>query len=169
LLEPAYTRLPPFRPEPEPDRVQAALKALASADRPVIVAGNGVTISDAGGELVALAEQLQIPVATSLNAKPVISDDHPLAIGVPGSYSRACANQVLCEADLVFFVGTRTGGMLTHFWTIPPRTVRTIQLDLNPEELGRNYPNEVSLLADAKAGLRRLLEAATPGPARRGW
>jgi acetolactate synthase-1/2/3 large subunit len=169
ILEPSYTRLPPFRPEPEPASVAAALEALASAERPVIVAGNGVTIAGAGPELVALAERLQIPVATSLNAKPVIRDDHPLALGVPGTYSRVCANQVIGEADLVFFVGTRTGGMLTHFWTVPPVGIRTIQLDINPEELGRNYPNEVSLLADAKVGLRRLLEASRAGPVRSTW
>jgi acetolactate synthase I/II/III large subunit len=168
-FEERFTRVPPFRPEPEPEAVQAALRALAEAERPVIVAGNGVTLSGAEAELMALAERLQIPVATSLNAKSAIRDDHPLAIGVPGTYSRACANQVLCEADLVFFVGSRTGGMLTHFWAIPPRGVRTIQLDINPEELGRNYPNAVSLLGDVQTTLRRLLEASEPRPIRQTW
>ena len=66
------------------------------------MAGGGVTTSDASAELIVLAEKLSIPVATSLNAKAMFPADHELAIGTPGSYSRACANQAMFETDLVF-------------------------------------------------------------------
>ena len=76
-----------------------------------------------------LAEKLSIPVATSLNAKAIFPYDHPLALGVPGHYSRACANQAVCEADLVFFIGSHTGGQVTHEWRIPPQGTPIVQLD----------------------------------------
>ena len=92
---------------------------LARAERPVILAGGGVIWSGAEAELVKLAELLQIPVATSLNAKAALPDDHPLNVGVPGTYSRWCANRVLSEADLVFFVGSHAGGQVTTNWQVP--------------------------------------------------
>ncbi len=160
LVEQQYARVPAFRPEPEMQHVRDALAALAKAQRPVIVAGGGVVRSGAQHELVALAEKLQIPVVTSLNAKAAILDSHPLAVGVSGSYSRECANNTLLEADLVFFVGSRAGGMVTHFWHFPPTGTPVIQLDVNASELGRNYPNTVSILGDAKVTLKHMIDAA---------
>ena len=78
IVEEQFTSRPAFRPEPSPDSVTAAAKALASAKRPVIVAGGGVTASQAQAEVVELAEKLSIPVATGLNAKGAIPDDHEL-------------------------------------------------------------------------------------------
>ena len=171
LVEPLYRRVPPHRPEPEMQRIHDAIAALAAAERPVIVAGGGVVASRAQTELVALAEKLDIPVATSLNAKAVITDGHRLSVGVPGAYSRDCANRALAEADLVFFVGSHAGGQVTNNWMFPPPGTRVIQLDIHPEELGRNYPNAVSILGDAKVSLQRLLEAASrqTQPARAAW
>ncbi len=126
--------------------IRAALQRLAQAQRPVIVVGGGVTASGARTEVIALAEKLSIPVATALNAKAMFPADHPLAVGVPGSYSRACANQVLCEADLVFFIGSHTGGQVTNNYVIPPQGTPVIQLDINAEEIGRNYPIQVGLM-----------------------
>ena len=79
LVEPLFARVPPFRPEPDSASVLAALKVLQEAARPVIVAGGGVRASGAGAELVALAERLGIPVATSLNGKDTIPGTHPLS------------------------------------------------------------------------------------------
>src|SRR3989449_5376296 len=93
LIEPQFARVPPFRPQPEPQALQAALHLLETAARPVIVAGGGARWSGAGPELVALAEALSIPVATSLNGKDCIAASHPLAVGVVGSYSRESANR----------------------------------------------------------------------------
>src|ERR671933_519833 len=169
LVEPTFACVPPFRPLPEEDRMRAAVQALASAKRPVIVAGGGVITSGAARELRALAEKLGVPVATSLNAKAAIPDSHPLSLGVVGTYSRWCANRAVAEADLVFFVGSRTGGQVTNNWKIPRPGTRVIQLDMDPQELGRNYPNEVSLMGDARVTLRRMVELAQPEADRSTW
>jgi acetolactate synthase-1/2/3 large subunit len=166
LWEERFMKVPAFRPEPEPGAVRASLDVLARAERPVIVAGGGVIWSGAEAELVKLAELLQIPVATSLNAKAALSDDHPLNVGVPGTYSRWCANRVLSEADLVFFVGSHAGGQVTTNWQVPRPGVAAIQLDIDPEELGRNYPLQAALLGDAKVTLEKLIAGGrrTPRP-----
>jgi acetolactate synthase-1/2/3 large subunit len=160
LAETMYSRAPAFRPEPEMHRVRDALATIARARRPMIVAGGGVVASDAQPELVELAERLGVPVATSLNAKAAMTDAHPLNVGVPGAYSRDCANRALAEADLVFFIGSHTGGQVTNNWMFPAVGTTVVQLDIDPEELGRNYPNTVSILGDAKVSLRRLIDAA---------
>ena len=169
IIEEPFTRLPPFRPEPATELVRQALDMLTAAERPVIVAGGGVTTSQAENEIVALAEKLSVPVATALNAKTAIRPDHPLAIGVPGNYSRACANKILCEADLVFFVGSHTGGQLTHDWRIPPAGTDVIQVDINPAELGRSYPIKLGIHADARATLRKMIEQTESAPLRTEW
>ncbi len=119
VFEERYSSYPAFRPEPNPPDINAAAELISQAARPIIVAGGGVISSGAAAEVVKLAERLSIPVATSLNAKEIIPDDHPLAVGVPGSYSRWCANRALSEADLVLFIGSHTGGQVTNGWTIP--------------------------------------------------
>jgi acetolactate synthase-1/2/3 large subunit len=164
ISEQQFSRVPPFRPAPDLERVRAAIDELGRAQRPIIVAGGGVVSSQAQAELVQLAEKLQVPVATSLTAKGAIADSHPLSVGVVGTYSRACANRAVAEADLVFFVGTHAGGQLTATWKVPAPGTRVIQLDIDPEQLGRNYTNAVSLQGDAKAGLRMLLDAAPGKP-----
>jgi acetolactate synthase-1/2/3 large subunit len=155
-IEPEFGAYPPFRPEPELAAVEAAADALAAAERPVIVAGGGVVASGAEAEVVQLAEQLGIPVATSLNGKQTILDRHPLALGLVGMYGRWCANRAVANADLVFFIGSRTGGMTTENWTAPRFGMPTIQLDIDPAAIGRNYPAQVSLLGDARTTLCRL-------------
>lgn len=143
LVEPQFSRVPAFRPEPEQERVREAAAVLAQAARPIIIAGGGVVSSQAQRELVELAEKLQIPVATSPNGKGVIADTHPLSLGLVGSYSRECGNRAVAEADLVFFVGSAAGGMVTANWSIVMPGTTVIQLDIEPTELGRNYPNKV--------------------------
>jgi acetolactate synthase I/II/III large subunit len=160
LCEPQFSRVPPFRPEPDQAGVLAALNALQAAERPVIVAGGGVRASGAQSEVVALAEALQIPVATSLNGKDTIPGTHALSVGVVGSYSRESANRVVNRADLVCFIGSEAGGMTTHFWAVPPIGRPAIQIDINPEALGRNYPLVAAVNGDAKVTLARLLAAA---------
>ena len=161
-VETQFSRAPAFRPEPEMQRVRDVAAILVKAKRPIIVAGGGVVTSRAQGEVVELAEKLQIPVVTSLNAKATIVDAHPLAAGVSGLYSRTCANVALCEADLVFFIGSHTGGQVTHNWLFPPPGTPVMQLDICASELGRNYPNQASLLGDAKVSLQRLIEVVEP-------
>ena len=139
--------------------MRAALQILQDAARPVIVAGGGVRASGAAVELVALAEALQIPVATSLNGKDSIPGTHPLSVGVVGTYSRESANRIVNAADLVCFVGSETGGMTTHFWAVPKIGTPALQIDIDPQALGRNYPLAAAVNGDAKVTLARMLEA----------
>jgi acetolactate synthase I/II/III large subunit len=157
LVEPQFAQVPPFRPEPEAAHVKAALDLLQRAERPIIVAGGGVRASAAGRELTALAEALQIPVATSLNGKDVIAGTHPLSVGVVGTYSRESANRAVNRADLVCFIGSETGGMTTHFWAVPAIGTQTVQIDIDPQALGRNYPLAASVLGDARSVLVKML------------
>ncbi len=167
LVETQFAHVPPFRPQPEAEQVKAALGLLQQAARPIIVAGGGVRASGARAELVALAEALQIPVATSLNGKDSIPGTHPLSVGVVGSYSRESANRAVNAADLVCFIGTETGGMTTHFWAVPKIGVAAIQIDIEPEALGRNYPLQAAVLGDAKSVLSLMLAQADRASAKK--
>ncbi len=169
VVEDTFTSRPAFRPEASPDTVRQAAQVLSRARRPVIVAGGGVTSSQAKQEVVELAEMLSIPVATSLNAKGAITDNHPLSVGVVGSYSRWCANRVVAESDLVIYIGSHTGSQVTNEWRVPAQGTPVIQIDIDPSELGRSYPNEVSLHGDAKATTRKLIEVLEPIGARSDW
>ena len=169
IVEEPFTKIPALRSEPQASAIRDAAQVLSQARRPVIIAGGGVTASQAQREVVQLAEMLSIPVATSLNAKGTIADDHPLSVGVCGSYSRWCANRVVAEADLVFFIGSHTGSQVTLDWTIPSVGTPVIQLDIDPTELGRSYPTQVALLGDAQATLTRLIEALEPLGPRTEW
>jgi acetolactate synthase-1/2/3 large subunit len=161
-VDPRFGEVPPFRPVADAGSIREALRALSTAERPVIVAGGGVMWSRAEAELVELAEKLSIPVATSLHAKAAIAETNPLNVGVCGTYSRECANRVVAEADLVFYVGSQTGSMVTAFWQIPPAGTRIVHLDINGAQLGRHYPTEVPLNGDARATLHQMLAEASP-------
>ena len=161
IVEEQFTRFPAYRPEAGAEQISAAAQALGQARRPVIVAGGGVPASEAQAEVVALAEKLSIPVVTSLHAKATIPANHPLAVGVMGTYSRACANRVVAESDLVFFIGSHTGSQVTNNWKIPRPATPVIQLDIDGAEIGRNYPVRVGLLGDAKVTLQRLIQAVS--------
>ena len=95
--------------------------------------------------------------------------NHPLALGTPGLYSRACANQALCEADLVFFIGSHTGGQVTNSYTIPPQGTPVIQLDINAEELGRNYSIKVGMQGDVRNTLRKMIANTEKTEPRSEW
>ncbi len=164
-----FVQTPPFRPAPDADAVQDAVHAIASAQRPIIVAGGGVRISGAAAEIVALAEKCQIPVATSVDGKGSIPETHPLSLGVVGNYSAWCANKAVCEADLVIYIGSATGDQTTNSWKVPAIGTKIVQIDIDPAELGRNYPNTISVLGDAKITLQHLLAALEPASGNADW
>src|SRR5262249_22549872 len=169
--EPLFARVPPFRPEPDLDAALAALRLIEQAERPVFVVGGGARTSGAGRDLVALAEALAVPVATSLNGKDAIPGNHPLSIGGVGTYSRESANRVVAQSDLVCFVGTETGGMTTNFWKVPKIGAPALQNDIDPEALGRNYPLKAAVLGDARKALACMRQHTNAGTAdlRKGW
>jgi acetolactate synthase-1/2/3 large subunit len=169
MVEDAFTRYPAYRPQPEPDAVQQAAKAIAAAQRPIIVAGGGVRIASAAAEVVALAEKLSIPVATSVNGKGTILENHPLSVGVVGTYSVRCANQAVSEADLVIFIGSNTGDQVTNNWTIPAPGTPVVQIDINPAEIGRSYRGAVGVVGDARTAVAQLTAALDPKVANQTW
>ena len=162
IIEEDFMKRSSLRPEPSPDQIRRTVQVLAESRRPVIVAGGGVTSSGAQEEVVKLAEMLNIPVATSLNAKGTIPENHPLSVGVCGAYSRWCANRVVAEADLAIFIGSHTGSQVTLDWRIPLPGAKVIQIDIDPSELGRSFPTSVAIQGDAKATVSRLVEALEP-------
>lgn len=150
------------RTAPPRDMIRAAAAALAAAQRPLIVAGGGVHLSDAAGELVRLAELGAIPVATTNMGKGTIDERSPLALGVFGNcMGHGAAAQHLrafaSDADLVLLVGTRTNANGTASWTLFPPTARYIHIDIDSVEIGRNY-EAMRLAGDARTTLAALLE-----------
>src|SRR5260370_1208562 len=115
--------------------------ALTAARRVAIVAGDGAAASQAGPEILTLAEALAAPVATTLGARGVIPTRHRLSAGVAGSYSAPPGNRIVHGADLVLFIGCDTGDQVTLNWTIPTPTPPLVQTDPHPLDLARTYPN----------------------------
>jgi len=147
----------------EPAGIAAAADLLARASAPVIFAGNGATLSEASPELIRIAELLSIPVATTLMAKGVFPEDHALSLGMTGIWGTRIANGTTRQADVILAVGTAFGEADCSSWNpeytfaIPPSKV--IQIDIDPQEIGKIYPVEVGLVGDAKATLQALYEA----------
>ena len=162
-----FDSIPPFRPQAEKKDIERALDLLQQAERPVIVSGGGVKHSKAGPQLLKLAESLRIPVATSLNGKDTFLANHPLSAGVVGTYSRGSANRVVSEADLICFIGSKTGGMTTHFWQVPPIGSNAIQIDIDPEAIGRNYTLKAAVQGDARSVLEVMISLMDPSTATR--
>ena len=160
VAEEQFMAAPAFRIPPDPQAVARAMKELLAAKRPVIIAGGGAVVSDAGAEVTALAELLDIPVAVSVDGKGIIVDNHPLSLGPVGNYARKCCNEIVSQADLVLYIGCGVGDQVTLDWTIPAKGTRIIQVDIDPVELGRNYPNTLGLLGDAKLAVAAMVAAA---------
>ena len=147
---------------PTRDRISEAASALASAQRPLIVAGGGVHLSDAAAEVAKLAELGAIPVATTNMGKGTLDERAPLSLGVFGNcMGRGARAQHLrsyaSEADLVLLVGTRTNANGTANWSLFSPATRFIHIDIDSFEIGRNY-EALRLVGDAKATLAALLE-----------
>ena len=169
--EDRHRRVPPYRPRASATDLENLLGRVQQASRPVIVAGGGANHSRCGGELVRLAERLNVPVATSLNGRGVIAETHPLALGVVGTYSRPSANQAVYHADFVLFVGSRVGSMVSNFWHLPTPGTPVAQVDIDPSAIGLGMTVDIGINADAKTALSQMLDL--PAPAKRddrdGW
>jgi len=169
VVEHRYRSCPPHRPVPEEDAIEAAKEMILEAERPVIVVGRGAIVSGAKEEVRTLAEGLSIPVVSSMDGKGAIPDDHPLYIGPVGTYCVPCANRIVSEADLVFFIGCGAGDQVTKNWTLPPIGTKVVQLDINPSETGRNYPGTTPLVGDAKTTLNRIIGTIQTDKKKSGW
>ena len=152
-----FGKAPSDRSVPEPSALQAAAALLESAERPVLIAGGGARLSDAGAELAALAEQLALPVATTHSGKGVLDETHPLALGLLGALGGSTVARSIVEgADVILAVGFKFGQNPTFRWSLPRRGQRLIHLDIDPAEIGRVFPVEIALVGDARAGLTAL-------------
>lgn len=158
-------RLPIGRLHPDPDAIEAAARVLHGARRPVIVIGGGVISSEACAELRALAVVLNAPVVTTWQGKSGFPEDHRLFAGAVGQTGTTSGNGIAADADVVIAVGCRfTDWSASSYrkgisFSLPPG--KLIQIDIDPNEIGKNYPAEVGILADAKPALAALAAAVT--------
>ena len=140
------------------------VEALRSAERPVIVAGNGVRVGGACEQLAGVAQLLDVPVVTTAHGKGVVDEQAPYSAGVIGAFGWPSANDLLGDADTLFAVGTKLGTTDTideHAALIDPRRQMVIQVDVDPLMLAWTTPVSRPILADAKSFLERVLKQGT--------
>jgi acetolactate synthase-1/2/3 large subunit len=155
------------RPRADAGNVERIARMIAEAERPLLLAGGGVVRSGAAAALKAAAEKLNIPTATTLPAKGMLPEDHPLSIGTLGRSGFVCAARASREADLVIGVGARFSDNHTANWRkgsiYDVSQTKIVQVDLDYQEVGRNFPVELGLVSDARLFLEDLA-AAVGGP-----
>ena len=152
-----FGSVPPHRFAPDPESLRAAAALLESAAHPVMIVGGGARLSNAGEQVLALAEALAIPVATTLSGKGILPENHPLSLGVIGSLGGSSVAKIFIEeADIILTVGFKFGQNPTFKWTLPKQGQRVVQLDIDGAEIGKVFPAEVGLVADAREGLAAL-------------
>src|SRR6201991_3264791 len=145
----------------DPEGVVKAVDMLLGAERPVMLGGQGVRYGGAAEELRKLAERLQIPVAASASGMGALDLHHPLALGLVARAGHYQANHATRQADVLLALGVRFDDRTSSSWipgysfTIPP--TKLIHVDIDPEEIGRNYPVALGLMADVSTFLEQLL------------
>ena len=164
--DPTLGRFPARRMAGDPAAIERAADLLASATRPLLICGGGPVMAGAFDEVRALAERLGAAVATSISGQGVISDEHPLALGVVGSNGGVIETRsYVDEADAVIFIGCRAGSVTTERWRHPrPGACKVIHIDADPATIGANYPVDAAIAGDAKLVLTDLLAAVRPIP-----
>ena len=162
-VPPASHVLGAHRPGASEADVAAAVDLLANAKKPVLFIGQGATLAEAGPEIAALQKRLGIPVITSPNGMGCIPADDPLTLGFIGRNGAYPANQAGRHADLVITLGTRFDDRSSsswypgYSWNFP--NTKLVHVDIDPQELGRNYPPTLGIIADAKVFTAQLLAA----------
>ena len=156
------------RTAPDPEAVRNAADAIASASAPLFICGGGVMTAGGEAALLAVAEKIGAPVATTVSGKGSIAETHDLAVGVVGSNGGTPETRAVVEAaDLAIFVGCRAGSVTTERWRFPaPETTRIVHIDIDARVPGANYPTEVAVESDARLALEALadvLDGAAPG------
>jgi acetolactate synthase-1/2/3 large subunit len=152
-----------YRPtyDPHPLQIEKAAQLLVQSERPIIVAGGGVKSSNACSELVALAETLLAPVATTLMGKGVIPEDHPLSLGMLGMHGTIAANHMVQDADVLLAVGMRFSDRSTGNIKAFCPDGKIIHIDIDSSEIGKNIRPHVPIVADAKKALQAILNRLT--------
>ena len=161
-------RLPVGIAYPDPDAIEAGARVLSAAERPVIVVGGGAVTAEAAGAIRDLAEALSIPVVTTWNGKGAFPEDHRLFAGAVGQTGTTPGNTIAASADLVLAIGCRfTDWSASSYrrgvsFSIPP--AKLIHIDVDPYEIGKNYPAEVGIVADAGPASAALRDAIGAKP-----
>ena len=151
---------PAYRTRGARTELERLTELITRAKRPVIIAGGGANHAQAGQAIVALAEWLSIPVVTTISGQGIINDDHRLALGVIGDNGyHPHAHQAMEKGDVLLYVGCKMGSVSTINWTMPgpAEDRRIVQVDLNPEMLGNNFRNTLSVAGDARLILEDIL------------
>ncbi len=152
------------KPSLDEENAERIVETLANAERPVIYAGGGVILSRAEEELRKFVDHMNIPVAHSLMGKGVLPDDHPLTVGMTGFWGTKFINDQTKNADYLFGVGTRFSEADSSSWyqnvTFNFPKTKLIHIDIDPSEIGRNYPVEIGAVADLKRALVALNRVA---------
>jgi acetolactate synthase-1/2/3 large subunit len=165
--DPTFGSAPSLRSRADASLIERAARMIESSRRPVIVAGGGVLTSGAHDALTTFAETLNIPVVTSINGKGSVAETSPVSAGVVGGNGAwTFTNDLVSEADLVIFAGSRTDSTTTHHWRVPTPIdgPLVIQIDAEPWEIGNNYRLGVGLHCDVKLAFEDLLAASEPSP-----
>jgi tartronate-semialdehyde synthase len=149
------------KPPPRPRAIQQAIEMILEAERPILMPGGGVIIADASRELVELAEYLQVPVSPTYMGKGAIPEDHPLYMGTVGiQTSQRYANALFLESDLVVGIGNRWAERHTGDLDVYRGNRKFIHVDIDPRQIGRVFPPDLAIVADAKLTLHAMLDAA---------
>ncbi|MWG36767.1 thiamine pyrophosphate-binding protein [Halomarina oriensis] len=153
-------RFPAERPRPALDDVDRTVDRLRNAERPVVVAGEGVHRAGAQDALVAFVEATNTPVVTSMNGKGAVAETEPYALGVVGRWGFCqVANDAVEDADLVLALGCRLGELTTVGWSLLDDDAAVVHVDRDPAWLGRNYDADVAMAADLRAAIEALTDA----------
>ncbi len=149
------------RPALDPDVARQIARELVDAKQPVLHAGGGILSSGASQELAALAEFLDIPISRTLMGQGCVPDTHPLMLGQTGFWGFELTHKMTTEADVILALGTRLAEADSSSWyegvTFDSERTRFLQIDIDPSEIGRNYPVEIGAIADLKPALKQLL------------
>jgi len=155
---------------PDADDIGAIARALRRAQRPLILAGDGMRAPGAAKALVELATAAGWPVACTMGGKGTIPSDHPNFVGIVGRYSSATANALAAKADCVLALGTRLGGLATNGWRLPDPAATVLQIDRDPQAFVNPYTPALAACADLELALRALLaDVGTPSSAQAQW
>ena len=151
--------LPGYHPpaEAQSHEIDGALRLIAEAERPIILAGHGITMSGAMNEVRELAERAQIPVALTLLGKGALPEDHPLVIGMMGMHGEASANLAIQEADLLIALGMRFDDRVTGNLKTYAVNARKIHIDIDRSEINKNVKADVGIAGDLRTVLTQLL------------
>lgn len=148
-----------IRPAPDPEAVTSAAELIAEAKRPLIVCGGGSILSGAGDAMRGFIDQFGIPVQTTPAGRGILGEEHPLYCGMVGLYRTTFPRELYEESDLLITIGSRMEEFQSGAFKFFPEDAKFIQIEIAPEEIGRNWVPDVAIQSDARLAVRALQDA----------